>query len=74
MGQLIVTEFITFDGVAQSPGAPDEDRDGGFPHGGGQAPLHDQDAGDVMFEQAKSMGALLLGVPYGAVARRFAQR
>jgi len=30
MGELIVTEFVTLDGVAQAPGEPDEDRDGGF--------------------------------------------
>lgn len=28
MGKLIVTEFVTLDGVAQAPGGPDED-DGG---------------------------------------------
>ena len=61
MGQLIVTEFVTLDGVAQAPGAPDEDSDGGFPYGGWQAPLHDQEAGRVLFEQASSMDALLLG-------------
>jgi dihydrofolate reductase len=61
MGQLIVTEFVTLDGVAQSPGAPDEDRDGGFAHGGWQAPLLDQESGGVVFEQARSMDALLLG-------------
>jgi dihydrofolate reductase len=61
MGRLIVTEFVTLDGVAQAPGAPDEDRDGGFAHGGWQAPLHDQEAGGALFEQARSMDALLLG-------------
>jgi dihydrofolate reductase len=63
MGKLIVTEFVTLDGVAQAPGAPDEDEESGFPHGGWQAPLtdSDEDAGDVMFEQASSMDALLLG-------------
>ena len=39
MGKLIVTEFVTLDGVAQAPGGPDEDRDSGFTHGGWQAPL-----------------------------------
>ena len=61
MGELIVTEFMTLDGVAQAPGAPDEDRDGGFVHGGWQAPLGDEEAGEVIFEQARSMDALLLG-------------
>src|SRR5256885_16813147 len=61
MGKLIVTEFVTLDGVAQAPGAPDEDRDSGFTHGGWQAPLVDEESGRVMFEQARSMDALLLG-------------
>src|SRR5687768_17555508 len=61
MGQLIVTEFLTLDGVAQAPGEPDEDRDGGFAHGGWQAPLLDPASGEAMFEQAKTMDALLLG-------------
>ncbi|MDT7672519.1 MAG: hypothetical protein QOD82_421, partial [Pseudonocardiales bacterium] len=34
MGKLIVAEFMTLDGVAQSGGQPDEDRDGGFSYGG----------------------------------------
>ena len=61
MGKLIVTEFVTLDGVAQAPGGPDEDQEGGFTHGGWQEPLVDPDSGDVMFEQARSMDALLLG-------------
>jgi dihydrofolate reductase len=61
MGKLIVTEFMTLDGVAQAPGGPDEDRDSGFTHGGWQAPLLDQESGNVLFEQARSMDALLLG-------------
>jgi dihydrofolate reductase len=61
MGKLVVTEFLTLDGVAQAPGEPDEDREGGFTHGGWQAPLLDQESGNVMFEKARSMDALLLG-------------
>jgi len=61
MGALIVTEFVTLDGVAQAPGAPDEDRDGGFPHGGWQAPLLDDESSSAMFDQAQTMDALLLG-------------
>jgi dihydrofolate reductase len=61
MGKLIVTEFVTLDGVAQAPGGPDEDRDGGFAYGGWQAPGSDPDAGRVVYEEASSMDALLLG-------------
>jgi dihydrofolate reductase len=60
MGKLIVTEQVTLDWVAQAPGGPDDDRDGGFTHGGWQAPLMGQEADDV-FEHVKNMDALLLG-------------
>jgi len=61
MGQLIVTEFVTLDGVAQAPGGPDEDREGGFTHGGWQTRPGDEGAGEVLFAQASGMDALLLG-------------
>jgi len=61
MGRLIVTEFMTLDGVGQAPGGSDEDRDGGFRHGGWQAPVADPESGEVIFGQAESMDALLLG-------------
>jgi dihydrofolate reductase len=61
MGKLIVTEFVTLDGVGQAPGGPDEDRSGSFAHGGWQAPLADPESGQIVFEEAKSMDALLLG-------------
>lgn len=61
MGKLTVTEFMTLDGVAQAPGGPEEDRDGGFEHGGWQAPVADEETGPVIFEQASTMDALLLG-------------
>ncbi|HEX9992173.1 MAG TPA: dihydrofolate reductase family protein [Acidimicrobiales bacterium] len=61
MGTLVVTEFTTLDGVAQAPGGPDEDREGGFAYGGWQAPLVDEASGRVMLERAAAMDALLLG-------------
>jgi dihydrofolate reductase len=61
MGKLTVTEFLTLDGVAQAPGGSDEDREGGFEHGGWQMPLLDRESGAVLFEQASAMDALLLG-------------
>ena len=61
MGLLIVTEFLTLDGVGQAPGGTEEDRDGGFEYGGWQAPLGDASAGGIVFEEASTMDALLLG-------------
>jgi dihydrofolate reductase len=61
MGALIVTEFVTLDGVAQAPGRPDEDRDDGFEHGGWQAPFAAEETGRDVYDNAKSMDALLLG-------------
>ena len=61
MGRLTVTEFMTLDGVAQAPGGLDEDRDGGFAHGGWQAPVADAGSDEVILGEASSMDALLLG-------------
>ena len=55
MGRLVVTEFMTLDGVAQAPGGRDEDRDDGFSHGGWQAPPLNQGAGQAVLEQSKTM-------------------
>lgn len=60
-GQLVVHMFSTLDGVVQSPGEPDEDLHGGFPHGGWQVPYLDAESGEVMVEHYAEMDALLLG-------------
>ncbi|MBA2306161.1 MAG: hypothetical protein H0W08_26525 [Acidobacteria bacterium] len=42
MRRLIVSEFVTLDGVMRAPGDKDEDRDGGFDLGGWTLPYwHD---------------------------------
>ena len=46
MATIVVQEFMSLDGVAQAPGGPDEDRDGGFPFGGWQAPHMDELVGE----------------------------
>ncbi|MFF2272873.1 dihydrofolate reductase family protein [Agromyces sp. NPDC058136] len=41
MRRLIAIEFLSVDGVMQGLGSPDEDREGGFEHGGWGAPYAD---------------------------------
>lgn len=45
MRKLIVSEFMSLDGVMQAPGGKDEDRDGGFEHGGWTWPYWHDDIG-----------------------------
>src|SRR6266508_2505747 len=61
MRKVIVNEFLTLDGVMQAPGLPDEDRSGGFEHGGWQMPLMDDEAGSAITEGLAATGGLLLG-------------
>lgn len=39
--RIILSDFISVDGVSQAPGGPDEDTDGGFAHGGWSGPYFD---------------------------------
>ena len=59
--KLTVQTFVTLDGVMQAPGGPDEDRDGGFEHGGWQAPFPDPVAGEFVTELNTHATAFLLG-------------
>jgi hypothetical protein len=38
MSKVVVFTSVTLDGVMQAPGRPDEDRRGGFTHGGWACP------------------------------------
>ena len=60
-GRIQIDIFTTLDGVAQAPGGPDEDTEGGFAFGGWQAPLIDDIAGGQIMEGIRSTDALLLG-------------
>jgi dihydrofolate reductase len=61
MSRLVVTMFTTLDGVAQAPGGPDEDRDGGFEHGGWFVPHFTEDMGAVICDWFARADAFLLG-------------
>jgi dihydrofolate reductase len=61
MRKLIVSEFVTLDGVMQAPGGKDEDRDGGFEYGGWTWPYWHDDMGKSFFTLMKDCDALLLG-------------
>lgn len=61
MRKLIVSEFMTLDGVMQAPGGKDEDRDGGFEHGGWTLPFWHDDIGKSFGELMQGTDAFLLG-------------
>src|SRR5512134_2868308 len=61
MRKLVVGTFVTLDGVMQAPGGPDEDRDGGFQHGGWLVPYFDERFLGIMTEWTRRAGAFLLG-------------
>jgi dihydrofolate reductase len=61
MRKLVVGTFVTLDGVMQAPGGPNEDREGGFRHGGWLVPYFDEKFGEIMTEWTKQAGAFLLG-------------
>jgi dihydrofolate reductase len=59
--RLVVGTFVTLDGIMQAPGGPEEDRTGGFEHGGWLVPFFDDMMGEVMIDWIRRADALLLG-------------
>src|SRR3954465_9901964 len=60
--RIVITEFISLDGVSQAPGGPDEDTDGGFQHGGWSMPFFDPETmGAAIGELMVRTDALLFG-------------
>ena len=60
MRNFNVISFLTLDGVMQAPGDSDEDREGGFEHGGWQVPYFDHEDPTVA-EGLAAADALVLG-------------
>ena len=61
MSKLVVAEFLSLDGVMQAPGDADEDREGGFEHGGWQRPYFDDVAGERIGAAMAQTGSFLFG-------------
>jgi dihydrofolate reductase len=61
MRKIIVSEFVSLDGVMQAPGGAEEDTDGGFAYGGWTMPYWHDDMGATLFEEIKQADILLLG-------------
>src|SRR5436190_7776324 len=60
--RIVISEFISLDGVVQAPGGAEEDTDGGFEHGGWSMPFFDPEVmGPAIGEAAERSDALLYG-------------
>ncbi len=61
MRKIIVSTFLSLDGVMQAPGGPGEDDAGGFAHGGWSVNYWDDRMGQIMDEFMGTRFDLLLG-------------
>ena len=60
--RIIISEFISLDGVVQAPGGAEEDTDGGFEHGGWSMPFFDAESmGPALDAVMDDTDALLFG-------------
>ncbi|MFG2624080.1 dihydrofolate reductase family protein [Streptomyces sp. NPDC048473] len=58
--RIVISEFMSLDGVVQAPGGPDEDTDGGFAHGGWSHEFFDPEVVGGAFDDALSKAEALL--------------
>jgi len=59
--RIVISEFMSLDGVVQAPGGPEEDTDGGFAQGGWSHPFFDEVVGGAFDTALKDADALLFG-------------
>jgi len=60
--RVVVSEFMSLDGVVQAPGGADEDTEGGFAHGGWSMPYFDPEVmGTAVSEGMSTVEALVFG-------------
>ncbi len=60
--RVVISEFISLDGVVQAPGGADEDPSGGFRHGGWSMPYFDPEVmGTALMEAVQQTDAMLQG-------------
>ena len=60
--RIVLSDFLSLDGVVQSPGGQGEDTEGGFAHGGWSMPYFEPDTmGPAVTETMASTEALLFG-------------
>ncbi|MER6006629.1 dihydrofolate reductase family protein [Nonomuraea angiospora] len=59
--KLVVSTFLSLDGIMQGPGGPGEDDSNDFPHGGWLPPYVDEGFGRIMGEQLERADGMLLG-------------
>ena len=60
--RIVISEFISLDGVVQAPGGQEEDTDGGFRHGGWSMPFFDPEVmASAIDETSTCTDALLFG-------------
>jgi dihydrofolate reductase len=58
--RIVISEFMSLDGVVQAPGGPDEDTDGGFAHGGWSHPFFDPEVVGGAFDDALTKAEAVL--------------
>lgn len=61
MRKIVVSEFVTLDGVMQAPGGPEEDTSSGFKHGGWSFKFRDEQVPKYKLDELAASDALLLG-------------